>query len=80
MTWRALFVPGRFTRALQQPARLMGAGSRGGSGQSGSSGGAAEAGTTAVGSVLVAALVSVQLFLEVASRRYAEDFAVRPGR
>ena len=33
-----------------------------------------------MGSVLVAALVSVQLFLEVASRRYAEDFAVGPGR
>ena len=51
-------------RALQQPARLVGAG-----------GSAGKGGSMGVGTVLVAALTAVQLFLEVASRSYAENFS-----
>jgi len=54
------------TRALQQPATLMGAG--------GHSTGKAREGM-GVGTVLVFALAATQLFLEMASRGYTEDFS-----
>ena len=50
------------TRALQQPAKLVGAAGK-------------RADGLGVGTVLVFTLAATQMFLEIASRKYAEDFS-----